>query len=80
MIAEVCRCLHHAPGVARGADTTAFAGIGDKIVVAAVITPGSGKAVGKDAAFEVFAKRLADVGLGGVVAGMGQSQRGLGVR
>ena len=25
MIAEVCRCLHHAPGIARGADATAFA-------------------------------------------------------
>jgi hypothetical protein len=64
MIAEVCRSLHHAPGVARGADAPAFAGIGQEVVVPAVITPGSGKAVGKDAAFQIFAKGLADIGLG----------------
>ena len=28
MIAEVCSRLHHAPGIARGADAKAFAGIG----------------------------------------------------
>ena len=31
--------------------------------MAAIVTPRPGKAVGKDAAFEVFAKRLAHVGL-----------------
>ena len=70
MIRQVRRCLHHAPRVARGADATAFAGIGDKIVVAAIVTPGPGKAVGKDAALQILAKGLADVGLGGVVVAL----------
>ena len=65
MIAEVRRRLLHAPGVARGADTPAFAGIGHKVVVPAVVTPRPGKAVGKDATFEVFAKGLKNIGLGG---------------
>ncbi len=54
MIAEVCRRLHHAPGVARGADAAALAGIGHKVVVPAVIAPGPGKAMSEDAAFEVL--------------------------
>ena len=49
-----CR-LHHAPCVARGADPTIFAGEGHKIVVPTVTTASEGKAVGIDAAFEVFA-------------------------
>ena len=36
----------------------------------AVITPGAGKAVGKDAALQIVAKSLADVGLGGVVVAL----------
>ena len=70
MVREVCRRLHHTPGVARGAHATAFAGKGHKVVVAAVVTPGSGKAVGKDAAFQIFAKGLADIGLWGVVVAL----------
>jgi hypothetical protein len=35
--------------------------------VATVITAGAGKAAGKNATFEVFTKRLAHIGLGGVV-------------
>jgi len=51
------RCgLGHAPGVARGADAAALAGEGDQKIVTAVVTADSRKAVGKDAAFEVFAK------------------------
>ena len=67
MIAEVRRRLHHAPGVARGADATAFAGTGNEVVVSTVITPRPGKAVRKDAAFQILAKGLTDVGLRGVV-------------
>ncbi len=75
MVAEVRRRLHHAPGVARGADTPAFAGIGHKVVVPAVITPRPGKAMGEDAAFQIFAKGLADIGarhdvFGGVESGV----------
>ena len=70
MIAEMCRRLRHAPRVARRANATAFAGIGHEVVVPAVITLRPGKAVGKDATFEVFAKRLADIGLGGVVVAL----------
>ena len=62
MIRQVRGRLHHAPRVARGADATALAGIGHKVVVPTVIAPRPGKTVGKDAAFEVFAKGLADVG------------------
>jgi len=50
VIVQVSCGLHHAPGAARGADTTAFAGEGDKVVVAAVIAAGAGKAVREDAA------------------------------
>jgi hypothetical protein len=64
------RCLHHAPGVARGADATAFAGIGHEVVVPAIVTPGSGKAMCKDAAFQILAKGLADIGLGRVVVAL----------
>jgi peptide/nickel transport system ATP-binding protein len=39
----VRRRFHHAPGVARGADTPAFAGEGDKIVVTTIVTPRPGK-------------------------------------
>ena len=70
MIRQVRRCLHHAPRVARGADATAFAGIGHEVVVPAVITPRPGKAVVKDAAFKVLAKGLADIRLGGVVVAL----------
>ena len=84
MIREVRRCLHHTPGVARGADSPAFAGEGHKVVIPAVITAGAGKAVGKDAAFQIFAKGLAHKGLWRVVvtlpvelAGTGQRMPGL---
>ena len=70
VIAEVCRCLHHAPGVARGAHAPALAGIGHEVVVSTVITPRPGKAVGEDAAFQIFTECLADVGLGGVVVAL----------
>jgi hypothetical protein len=70
MIAEVRRRLHHAPRVARGAHAPTFAGEGDEVVVAAVITARAGKAVRKNAAFQVFAESLADIGLGGVVVAL----------
>ena len=37
-------------------------GEGNEVVVAAVITPRPGKTVRKDAALQIFAKRLADIG------------------
>ena len=61
---------HHAPCVARGADTTALAGEGDKVVVTTIVTPRPGKAVRKDAAFQIFAKGLADIRLGGAVVAL----------
>ena len=63
MIRQVCRRPYHAPGIARGADITILAGKGDKVVVAAIIATGTSKAVGEDAAFGVFAQRLAHKGL-----------------
>jgi hypothetical protein len=70
MVRQVRRCLHHTPCVARRAHAPAFARIGYEVVVPAVITPRPGKAVGEDAAFEVFAKRLADIRLWSVVVAL----------
>jgi len=67
VLREVRRCLHHASRVARRANATAFAGIGDEIVVPTVATPRPGKAVGKDATLQIFAERLTHEGPGGVV-------------
>ena len=55
---------------ARGTNAPAFAGIDHKVVVSAVITPGTRKAVRKDAAFEVLAKGLAHVGARCVVVSL----------
>ena len=84
MIRQVCRRLCHAPCVARGADTPTLAGEGDKVVVAAIVAAGAGKAMRENAAFEVFAERLAHKGLWRVVvtlsvelAGAGQVKPGL---
>ena len=70
MVSEVCRRLHHAPGVARGADTPAFAGKGHEVVVPAVSAAGAGKAVRKDAAFQILLERPADIGLWRVVVAL----------
>jgi hypothetical protein len=67
MLYQVLRRLHPTPSVARGAHAPAFAGIGDEVVVPAVTSASAGKAVCKDAAFQIFAKRLADIGLWRVV-------------
>ena len=66
----MCRCLAHAPGVARGADTAALAGQGHKEVVPTVVAAGAGEAVGEDAAFQVFTKGLFDVALRCVVVAL----------
>jgi len=69
MIRQVRGGLGHTAGVARRADATAFAGEGDQEVVPAVIAADARKAVGKDAAFEVFAEGLLYIrGWGVVVA------------
>ena len=70
MVAQVCSCLGHSGRVVRGADATAFAGEGDQEVVTAVITMYPRKAVGKDAALQVFAKRFLDVGGRGAVVAL----------
>jgi hypothetical protein len=49
MIAEVCSRLHHALRVARGEDTWGCEGDGHEVVMSAVVAPGPGKTVGKDA-------------------------------
>ena len=66
------------------ADAAAFAGEGDQEVATAVIAAYPRKAVGKNAAFEVFAKRFLHVGGRGVVVALpvklaraGQLQPGL---
>ena len=61
---------NHASRFAREADALAFAGIDHKVVVPAVITPRPCKAMPEDAAFQIFAKRLTDIGLGSVVVAL----------
>ena len=84
VIRQMRRSLHHAPGVAGGADTPALAGEGNKVVVPAVTTAGTGKAVRKDTALQILLERFAHVGLGVVVIALavelaraGQLQPGL---
>ena len=48
--------LDHAPGVARGAYRAAFARKGNQKIVPARPAPGTGEAVGQNAAFEVAAQ------------------------
>ena len=52
------RRLIHAPCVARGAYAPVFAEKCCEVVVFAMTIAGTGKAVGKDAAFRIFTKRL----------------------
>ena len=52
MIGQMGGALHHAPGVAGGADAPPFAGEGDEKVMAAVVPAGAGEAIGQDPAFE----------------------------
>jgi len=66
----VRRRLGHTPGIAGGAHTPAFAGEGHQEVAPAVATAGAGKAVGEDAAFQVFGKRFAYKGLGAAVVAL----------
>lgn len=66
VVRQVCRRLYHAPCVARGEHAPAFAGEGDEVVAPTIVTAGAGEAVGKDAAFQILAKRLTDIGRGGV--------------
>ena len=64
------RLHHHAPRVARGVNATAFAGIGNKLVVSTIVTPRPGNAMREDDAFQIFAKRLAHIWLGRVVVAL----------
>lgn len=64
MVSQMRRSLGHAPRVARGAHAAAFAGESHKEVVATIFTAGAGEAMGKDAALQVFAKRLLDISRG----------------
>ena len=70
MIVQVRCCLHHAPGGARGADSTAFAGESDEVVMPAILVTSAGEAMGKDAALQICGKRFAYEGLGGVVVAL----------
>lgn len=57
--------FHHVSDIARVADIKALAGTGPKVVISESVTAG----VSKDAAFQMFAKGLADIKLwGGMVA------------
>jgi hypothetical protein len=48
VVAQVCRRLHHPPRGARGADSTAFAGESDEVVMPTVAAASAGKAMGKE--------------------------------
>ena len=58
--------------------TPAFAGIGHEVVVSTIVAPRPGEAVGKDAARQIFAKGLADIGLGRVVVALAVELTGAG--
>ena len=74
---EARRRLCHAPGIAGGARTPAFAGEDHQEVMPAVATAGAGKAVGKDGAFQAFGKRNARQ-IGKTV--LGYSKRSVAIR
>jgi hypothetical protein len=66
VIDQVRGRLRHPPGIAGGTDTTPLAGEGDQEVVPAFWTPGTGKPVSQDAAFQVAAElplHIAGMGL-----------------
>ena len=44
-VRQVRRLHHHVPRIARGANATSFAGIGDKVVVSTIVTPRRGKSM-----------------------------------
>ena len=82
VVAQMGGGLGHAPGVARWADTAAFAGEGHQVVMPAVITAGASEDVGKDAAFQIFAKGFLYAGrrgmliaLAGELAGVARSSQ-----
>ena len=76
VVRQVRCCLGHSARVARGANTTAFAGKGHQVVVPAVVTPCPRKAVGKDAALQTLAKRLLDIDGSGVVLALAVEMTG----
>jgi len=78
VVGQVRRCLGHTPGVARGAHAPAFAGKGYEEVVPTVVTAGAGKAVGKDAALQIFAKRLLHISRWRVVVALAVELTGTG--
>ena len=78
MIAQVRCGLGHSARVARGADATAFAGEGDQEVVTTVVAADACKAVGKDAALQIFAKGLLYIGGRGVVVALAVELAGAG--
>jgi hypothetical protein len=55
----------HSPGVASGTDTTALARPGNEKIVTALGTPGAGKAMRENAAFEIAAELAFDMGWAG---------------
>lgn len=62
MIDQVRRRFYHAPGVAREAHATIFAGIRNQKIVLALVAAGASKTMREDAAFEVAAKSPFDMG------------------
>ncbi len=66
LLRESPQIFPYAKRIARGEDTWGCVGDGYEVVVSAVVAPGPGKAVGKYAAFQLFAKDLAEIGLEGV--------------
>jgi hypothetical protein len=62
VIDQVRGYFGHAPGVARGAHTTTFAGVRDQEIVLALVAVRPGKAVSEDAILEIAAKCPFDMG------------------
>ena len=64
------RRLRHALRLSPGAISAAFVEIGNKVAVSTLAKPRPGNTVVKDAAFQIYAKRLADEGFARVVGAL----------
>jgi hypothetical protein len=62
VIDQMCRRFGDAPGVARGAHATTFAGVGDQEIVLTLVAVSSGEAMRENAAFVISAKGALDMG------------------
>jgi hypothetical protein len=76
VVGEVGGDLHHAAGVARGADAAALAGEGHQPLGGARVAADAGEPVGEDAAAQVGAEVVLDPARYAVAVGVGRGAVG----